>query len=274
MNFSPRETPVIYWPLEIPATTITFTPSAGSPVSDVIPAGRYLFGLLGAVAAQLSVALIGTALAATTNFGASDAELSADGAPIIRFSGTISGAGVITISPNPELWGVPAAGLAVTSGAADSYEVGGHWRPASIVAEYREVSTANASVTETVSGSTSYRVTWGVRAAGVLTAPFVFRANLYDDALQSGQYLTAAGRTFAHNNTLEGMIIAARTERRMALLAGTYAGSYPYPDKKNALVSIVDETILSDPRAAVSEVDGGRYGDITLPLRRISYFPD
>ena len=269
MNFTHPKSPIIYWPVEIPATTFTFTPAVGSPTVGTVAAGRYVFAdytIAPAIATALGVSdvndLIGDAI-----FSASS------GAVVVSLSGYL--AGVLTVSPNPEFWGIPAAGIAVgTGGASQSFEIGGHYRPGSIAAEYREASTGNTTVTETVSGSTSYRTTWGVRTAGVLTCPFVYRANLFNDALQSGEYLTAAGRTFPYNNTLEDLIIAARTERRMVLCAGAPGVAYPYPDRKNALVSIVDEGILSDPRNAISEVDGGRYGDITLPLRRISYFPD
>lgn len=143
----------------------------------------------------------------------------------------------------------------------------GGWQPYSNTPwyEYRDI--ARAIVSESVSGSVRYRSEWGVKSDGLFSCSNVKRARLFKSAtvnpISTAGFNEAAGReTNDVNGTFEEMISAARSVDVITLKATS---------TKRIYFSIVDSAILSDFTAALTETDGKRMYDVSLPLRHIGF---
>lgn len=142
----------------------------------------------------------------------------------------------------------------------------GFWQPYSNTPwyEYRDIS--RAIVSESVSGSDRYRSEWGRKSEALFSCSNVKRARLFKSAglfhTGKGGFNDAAGRKeFDVNGTLEGMIEAANSVDVLTIIGA----SWPI------YCSLIDPAILSDFTAALTETDGKRMYDVSLPLRHIGF---
>jgi hypothetical protein len=261
--------PIFVWPYLLPSLNWTFDPDVGATTS-------------GSLASQ-------TVSVFNEYGGATLLESVIDSIPIVsaasivpstggpRLSITCSAAGFLSIS------GAVYLGSSDSSGTFTDYFDGtnpivldvspfGCWQPYSNTPfyEYRDV--ARAIVSESVSGSVRYRSEWGVKSDGLFSCSNVKRARLFKSAGvfanpgSSGGFPAgfneAAGRISVDSSgTFEELINAARSVDVLTIVTPDF----------NIACSIIDTGILSDFTAALTETDGKRMYDVSLPLRHIGF---
>ena len=255
--------PIFVWPYLLPSLNWTFDPDVGATTSGSLASQTVsVFNEYG------GATLLESVIASIPIVNAASIVPSTGGP---RLSITCSAAGFLSIS------GAIYLGSSDGSGTFTDYFDGtnpvvldvspfGCWQPYSNTPfyEYRDVS--RAIVSESVSGSVRYRSEWGVKSDGLFSCSNVKRARLFKSATVNtvgvAGFNEAAGRaTLDVNGTFEEMINAART---VDVITMDIEGVQVY-------FSIVDTAILSDFTAALTETDGKRMYDVSLPLRHIGF---
>jgi hypothetical protein len=270
--------PIFVWPAAVPQLDFVWTVTGGSAdafstaagnyalIADYTGATLYTTAFLAAAASTPEVnfcAIVFVGNEPRVRIGAAKPgtiQLSATAAKHLGFA--LNGTHTITIS---------ADNAKVTG----SYCPFGYWQPLSHTPWYERHKTAQAFVSESIGGGFRYRTEWGVKQSAVFSASNVRRGVIYRDATNvkgsgapiDGSFSAAAGKAVGDdNNTLEGMIDAARTVDILSLLGGDYlSGGYM------AGVSIINADILSDFETILAETDGKRMYDVSLPLRHIGF---
>jgi hypothetical protein len=264
--------PIFVWPAPFAQLDFRWTPSVGSVVDASVPAGNYAL-IADYTGATVLTAQILTSLAAMPITACAVTFVSDEP----RLSFTFSAAGSFRVNSGS----VRYVGAALTSTSASfnvtaggtatmPYCPFGYWQPLSHTPWYERHNTAQAFVSESIGGGFRYRTEWGVKQSAVFSASNVRRGVIYRDAVNvkgsgtpiDGSFSAAAGKAVGDdNNTLEGMIDAARSVDILTLLAGNYSAG----------VSIINTDILSDFETILAETDGKRMYDVSLPLRHIGF---
>ena len=267
--------PIFVWPAAVPQLDFVWTKTGTSPVPFSVAAGNYVLFSDYTGAVKLEDAIEAAEAAASTQITSCKVVYVST---LPRFLIITSEAGTLQMSAAAAKhlgFAVNGASYTATFPVDGGTVTGefcpfGYWQPLSRTPFYERHSTAQVFVSESIGGGFRYRTEWGTKQAATFTASNVRRGMIYRDAVNvkgtgtpiDGTFSAAAGKAVGDdNNTLERMIDAARYTDILTLRAGGYSAG----------VSIIDADILGDLEGIISESDGKRMYDVTIPFRHIGF---